>query len=120
MSIKTTTQQVDSVTVVHVSGRITIGEGATTIRELIQGFINQGNNRILLDLGEVSYIDSTGIGQLVSSFTSVSRNGGQLKLLNLTKKVHDLLQITKLVTVFDIFDSEPAAVQSFGPPQGAA
>jgi len=101
------------VTVVDVSGRITLGEGCTQLRELIRDQLSKGNKNVLLNLADVTYIDSSGIGELVSAFTGVSRQGGALKLLNLTKKVHDLLQITKLYTVFDVHDDEARAVGSF-------
>ena len=113
MTMKTSTRQVDGVTIVDLSGRITLGEGSVVLRDLVRELLGKGNKRILLNLGEVTYIDSSGIGELVSAFTSVRNGGGELKLLNLTKKVHDLLQITKLYTVFDIKDDETAAVKSF-------
>jgi len=113
VSMKATIRQVDSVVVVDISGRITLGEGCTQLRELIRDQLAKGNKRILLNLADVSYIDSSGIGELVSAYTAVSNQGGQLKLLNLTKKVHDLLQITKLYTVFDIHDDEAKAIASF-------
>ena len=112
--MKATTRQVDSVTVVDLSGRITLGEGCSQLRELIRDLLAKGHKNILLNLGEVTYIDSSGIGELVSGFTAVSNQGGHLKLLNLTKKVHDLLQITKLLTVFDVHDDEAKAIASFG------
>jgi anti-sigma B factor antagonist len=101
------------VIVIDVSGRITLGEGCAQLRELIRDQLSKGNKQILLNLANVTYIDSSGIGELVSAFTAVSNQGGQLKLLNLTKKVHDLLQITKLYTVFDIHDDEAKAIASF-------
>ena len=113
MSIKANTRQVNEVTVVDVSGRITLGEGSATLRETVRDLLNRGQKKILLNLGEVTYIDSSGIGELVSGFTTVTNQGGQLKLLSLTKKVHDLLQITKLYTVFDVHDEETAAISSF-------
>jgi len=113
VSMKATIRQVDSVMVVDVSGRITLGEGCTQLRELIRDQLSKGNKNILLNLADVTYIDSSGIGELVSAYTAVSNQGGQLKLLNLTKKVHDLLQITKLYTVFDIHDDEAKAIASF-------
>ena len=113
MSMKVSTRQVDGVTILDLSGRITLGEGSVTLRDALRDLINKGENHILLNLGDVSYIDSSGIGELVSAFTSVKNNGGELKLLNLTKKVHDLLQITKLYTVFDVKDDEASAVGSF-------
>ena len=113
MSIKVSTRQVDGVTILDLSGRITLGEGSVVLRDAIRDLITKGDKNILLNLGDVSYIDSSGIGELVSAYTSVKNNGGELKLLNLTKKVHDLLQITKLYTVFDVKDDETTAVGSF-------
>ena len=114
MSIKVSTRQVDTVTLVDLSGRITLGEGSSTLRETVRDLVAKGQKKIVLNLGDVSYIDSSGIGELVSSYTTVSNQGGALKLLNLQKKVHDLLQITKLYTVFDAHTDEAAAVRSFG------
>jgi anti-sigma B factor antagonist len=111
--MKATIRQVDSVIVVDISGRITLGEGCTQLRELIRDQLGKGNKQVLINLADVTYIDSSGIGELVSAFTAVSNQGGQLKLLNLTKKVHDLLQITKLYTVFDIHDDEAKGIGSF-------
>ncbi len=113
MSMKASTRQVNGITIVDLSGRITLGEGSVVLRDTIKDLLGKGNKKILLNLGDVSYIDSSGIGELVSAFTSVQRQGGDLKLLNLTKKVHDLLQITKLYTVFDVKDDEAAAVGAF-------
>jgi anti-sigma B factor antagonist len=113
MTMKSSTRQVDGVTIVDLSGRITLGEGSTMLRDIVRDLIAKGNSKILLNLGDVTYIDSSGIGELVSAFTTVRNGGGELKLLNLTKKVHDLLQITKLYTVFDIKDDETSAIQSF-------
>jgi len=113
VSMKATIRQVDSVIVVDVSGRITLGEGCAQLRELVRDQLTKGNKRVLINLADVTYIDSSGIGELVSAYTAVSNQGGQLKLLNLTKKVHDLLQITKLYTVFDIHDDEAKAIASF-------
>lgn len=117
--MKATVRRVDPVTVVDVSGRITLGEGCAQLRELIRGEVGKGNKKVLLNLGDVTYIDSSGIGELVSAYTAVSNQGGQLKLLNLTKKVHDLLQITKLYTVFDVHDDETKAISSFEKAAGA-
>ncbi len=119
MSMKATIRQVDSVTVVDFSGRITLGEGCAQLRELIRDQLKKGHKNVLLNLADVTYIDSSGIGELVSGYTAVSNQGGQLKLLNLTKKVHDLLQITKLYTVFDVHDDETKAITSFGRAAGA-
>ncbi|HJX82844.1 MAG TPA: STAS domain-containing protein [Candidatus Angelobacter sp.] len=113
MSMKASNRQVDGVTIVDLSGRITLGEGSVVLRDTIRDLVSKGNKKILLNLGDVTYIDSSGIGELVSAFTTVRNQNGELKLLKLTKKVHDLLQITKLYTVFDIKDDEAAAVQSF-------
>ncbi len=113
MSMKANTRNVDGVTIVDLSGRITLGEGSVILRDTVRDLVGKGNKKILLNLGEVNYIDSSGIGELVSAFTSVRNQGGELKLLNLTKKVHDLLQITKLYTVFDVKDDETAAIKSF-------
>jgi anti-sigma B factor antagonist len=111
--MKATLRQVDGITVVDMSGRITLGEGCTQLRELVRDQLGKGTKHLLLNLADVTYIDSSGIGELVSGFTTVSNQGGKLKLLNLTKKVHDLLQITKLYTVFDVYDDEAKAVTSF-------
>ena len=101
MSIKLNTRQVGDVSVVDVAGRITLGEGSSAMRDTLRDMVGKNQKKILLNLGEVSYIDSSGIGELVSGFTTVTNSGGQLKLLNLNKRVKDLLQITKLYTVFD-------------------
>ena len=113
MSMKASTRQVDGVTIVDLSGRITLGEGSVVLRDTIKDLLGKGQKKILLNLGDVSYIDSSGIGELVSAFTSVRNQGGELKLLHLTKKVHDLLQITKLYTVFDVKDDEAGAISAF-------
>jgi len=113
VSIKLDVRQVGDVAVVDVAGRIILGEGSSALRDSLRDMVSKGQKKILLNLGEVSYIDSSGIGELVSGFTSVTNNGGQLKLLSLTKRVKDLLQITKLYTVFDVHESEASAVRSF-------
>ncbi|MGI9070958.1 MAG: STAS domain-containing protein [Bryobacteraceae bacterium] len=113
MSIKLTSRQVGDVTVIDAAGRITLGEGASAFRDMIRDLAAKGNKKILLNLSEVSYIDSSGIGEMVSGFTTVTNNGGQLKLIGLSKRVKDLLQITKLYTVFEAFDDEAEAVRSF-------
>ena len=113
MTMKSSSRQIDGITVLDLSGRITLGEGSVILRDTIRDLIGRGQKKILLNLGDVSYIDSSGIGELVSAFTTVRNQGGELKLLNLTKKVHDLLQITKLYTVFDIKDDEAIAIKSF-------
>ena len=113
MSVKLITRQVGDVSVMDAAGRITLGEGSSVFRETLRELVSKGQKKVLLNLGEVSYIDSSGIGELVSGFTSVTNQGGQLKLLNLNKRVKDLLQITKLYTVFEVFEDEAAAVRSF-------
>jgi len=119
VSMKATLRQVDSIIVIDMSGRITLGEGCTQLRELVREQLGKGKKELLLNLADITYIDSSGIGELVSAFTTVSNQGGQLKLLNLTKKVHDLLQITKLYTVFDIHDDEAKAIGTFAKAAGA-
>ena len=113
MSMKTSNRQVDGVTIVDCSGRITLGEGSVILRDTVRDLLGKGNKKILLNLGDVNYIDSSGIGELVSGFTTVTNSGGQLKLLNLNKRVKDLLQITKLYTVFDVHEDEAGAIRSF-------
>lgn len=113
MSVKLTTRQVGDVTVVDAAGRITLGEGSSTFRDAIRDLSGKKASKILVNLGDVTYIDSSGIGELVSGFTTVSNSGGNLKLLNLNKRVKDLLQITKLYTVFEVFEDEAQAVRSF-------
>ncbi len=113
MTMKASTRQVDGITIIDLSGRITLGEGSVVLRDTIRDSVGQGVKKILLNLGDVTYIDSSGIGELVSAYTTVRNQGGELKLLNLTKKVHDLLQITKLYTVFDVRDDEAGAIRSF-------
>jgi anti-sigma B factor antagonist len=111
--MKANSRQVDGITIVDLSGRITLGEGSVVLRDTVKDIASKGQKNIVLNLGDVSYIDSSGIGELVRAFTTVRKQGGDLKLLKLTKKVHDLLQITKLYTVFDVKDDEAAAVKSF-------
>ncbi|MBI1737705.1 MAG: STAS domain-containing protein [Acidobacteria bacterium] len=113
MSFKATSRDIRGITVVDVSGRITLGEGSAMLREMVRDMTSKGQLKIVLNLGDVTYIDSSGIGELVSGFTTVKNSGGELKLLNLTKKVHDLLQITKLYTVFDVHNDESSALGSF-------
>src|SRR5437016_14128184 len=111
--MKTSTRQVNGITIVDCSGRITLGEGSVVLKDAVHDLLSKGQKRILLNLGGVNYIDSSGIGELVSAFTAAKKQGGELKLLNLSKKIHDLLQITKLYTVFDVKDDETLAVESF-------
>ena len=109
----TSIRQVGGVTIADISGRIVLGEESAALRELVGDLLSKGHKKILLNLGDVTYIDSTGLGALVSAFTSVRRQGGELKLLNLTNKVEDLMQITKLYTVFDVMDDEAVGIKSF-------
>jgi anti-sigma B factor antagonist len=113
VSVKLTTRQVGDVTVIDAAGRITLGEGASAFREAIRDIAAKGGAKVLLNLSEITYIDSSGIGELVSGFTTVRNQGGVLKLMGLTKRVQDLLQITKLYTVFDVYDDEATAIRSF-------
>ncbi len=113
MSMKFKTREVDGVTILDLSGQITLGEGSGTLRDAVREIVSKGSNKILLNLGDVSYIDSSGLGELVSAYTAVKNSGGELKLVNLTKKVSDLLVITKLATVFDVKEDETSAVASF-------
>jgi anti-sigma B factor antagonist len=106
-------RQAGDVTILDLSGKITIGEGSVELREAVKDLLGKGEKKILLNLGDVSYVDSSGIGELVSSYTTTTGQGGQLKLLNLTKKIQDLLMITKLLTVFSTYDNEQDAVASF-------
>jgi anti-sigma B factor antagonist len=113
VSIKLSTRQVGDVSVVDVAGRITLGEGSSALRDMMRDLVSKSQKKILLNLGDVSYIDSSGIGELVSGFTTVTNSGGNLKLLGLNKRVKDLLQITKLYTVFDVHEDEAGAIRSF-------
>ena len=113
MALKIASREVDGVDILDLSGRITLGEGSVQLRDAVRGLIGKGKKHILLNLGDVNYIDSSGLGELVSAFTSAKNQQAEVKLLNLTKKVHDLLQLTKLYTVFDIYDDEASAIASF-------
>jgi anti-sigma B factor antagonist len=113
VALSIASRQVDGVTVLDLSGRITLGEGSVQVREAIRDQIGKGQKRILLNLGDVNFIDSSGLGELVSAYTTSKNQGASLKLLKLTKKVHDLLQLTKLYTVFDIYDDEASAIGSY-------
>lgn len=113
MILRATYRDAGPVTVVDMSGRITLGDGSALLRKTLRNLLEEKRTRIVLNLADVDYIDSSGIGELVSGYTSVKNRGGELKLLHLTKKVHDLLQITKLYTVFDVHSDEQAAVRSF-------
>ena len=113
MSMKASVRQFEDITIVDLSGQIKLGEGSSIVRDTVKDLLAKGHKKILLNLADVNYIDSSGIGELVSAFTSVRNQGGELKLLNLTKKVNDLLQLTKLFTVFDVYSDEHTAVRSF-------
>jgi len=106
------TRHLDDVVILDISGRITIGEGTVTLRDALQKLLNRGERKFVMNLEHVDYVDSAGLGELISGFTTVRAQGGQLKLLKLTHRIHDLLQITKLLTVFDSFDSETEAIKS--------
>ena len=108
-----TTREVGHVTIVDINGRITLGEETGRLRDTVRGLIGAGKKKIVLNLARVDFIDSSGVGELVSGFTAVRNAGGDLKLLSLTKKVHDILNVTKLYTVFDVKDDEFTAVKSF-------
>jgi anti-sigma B factor antagonist len=114
VKMKTVTRQVGRVTVLDVSGRITLGEGNVMLREIVSDLAEKGNNNIVLNLGEVVYVDSSGIGELVKAHATIRNKGGVLKLTNLNKRVHDLLQMTRLSSVFDIEKDEVSALKSFG------
>ena len=113
MHMTANTRQVSGVTIVDISGRIVLGAESAALRGLVCDLLDKGRKNIVLNLGDVNYIDSSGLGNLVGAFTSVRNQGGELKLLHLTNKVHDLLQITRLYTVFEIMDDEAVAVKSF-------
>ncbi len=113
MALTIASREVDGVVVLDLSGRITLGEGSVQLRDAIRDLISKGSKSILLNLGDVNYIDSSGLGELVSAYTTAKNQGADLKLLNLTKKVKDVLQLTKLYTVFDIKDDEASAIASF-------
>lgn len=119
MNMTTTTREVGGVLVVDISGRIVLGEESAALRNLVRDLLSKGHRKILFNLQHVSYIDSSGLGHLVSAFTTVQKEKGQLKLLNLTKNVHDVMQITKLYTIFDIMEDEGVAVRSFAQPHAA-
>jgi len=110
MSLIVKTRKVDNAVVVDMSGRLTIGEPVLLVRETIRVLVNDGARNFVLNLGDVAYIDSSGLGELVSLFTTVRNKQGDVKLLNLTAKAKDLLQMTKLLTVFDVYDDESKAL----------
>jgi anti-sigma B factor antagonist len=120
MSKTISTRQVGGVTIVDIRGRIVLGEESASVRDVVCDLLSKGHKQILLNLGAVDYIDSMGLGSLVAAFVSVRKQEGELKLLNLTNKVTDIMQITKLYTVFDIMNDEAAGVKSFGQLTAAA
>jgi anti-sigma B factor antagonist len=113
VALSIASRELDGVNVLDLSGRITLGEGSVQLREAIRDLISKGQKNILLNLGDVNYIDSSGLGELVSAYTTSKNQGASLKLLSLTKKVKDVLQLTKLYTVFDIYDDEASAITSY-------
>lgn len=113
MALKIENREVGHVTILDVQGRIVLGDEIHTLRDAVRRLVAEGKKKIILNLADVDYIDSSGVGELVGSFTTVRNAGGELKLLNLTQKVHDVLHVTKLYTVFDIRDDEFTAVKSF-------
>ena len=106
-------RQAGDVTILDMNGAIRIGEGAIALRDAVRGLVSNGKKKVLLNLGGVNYMDSSGVGELIANYTTLSREGGQLKLLNLTDRIQNLLVITKLLTVFDAYDSEAEALTSF-------
>ena len=113
MSFKATSREIGDVTVIDMDGRITLGEGSALLRDLVRQYLGKGRKKILLNLAGITYIDSTGLGELVSGYRLMKSEDGEIKLLNLNKKVSDLLQITKLYTVFEIHSQEAQAIASF-------
>jgi anti-sigma B factor antagonist len=113
VALQGTCREINDVAIIDFSGKITLGEGSSTLRRTIKELIDKGHRKIVLNLYDVDYIDSSGIGELVSGYTTVRNAEGELKLLHLTKRVHDLLQITRLFTVFDVQSDEDTALRSF-------
>jgi anti-sigma B factor antagonist len=111
--MKIVRRTVGDIVILDCSGKITLGEGTMAVRNAVRDILKENGKKIILNLADVNYIDSSGIGELVSTYTTVTNNGGQFKLLSLTKKIHELLQITKLLTVFQVFENEQAAIASF-------
>ena len=114
MALTAKTRRVGNVAIVDLNGKITLGENTGILREELRSLLAQGNKQILLNMGDVSYVDSAGLGELVGAYTTATNQGGSVKLLNLQGKMKDLMQITKLHTIFSIYDNEQAAVSSFG------
>ena len=115
MATTTVTRHIGSVTIVDISGNIVFGEDLASLRNLVRDLLNKGHKQVLLNLSDVNHFDSSGLGFLMSALTSVRRDGGELKLLNLTQKVRDVMRFTKLAAIFDILDDEETAVRSFRP-----
>jgi anti-sigma B factor antagonist len=113
MAMKMIDRQAGDVTVVGLNGRLVLGDETALFRNTVRDLISRGRKNLLLNLADVPFIDSSGIGELVSAFLAARREGGNVKLLNLTRRVHDVLQIVKLMTVFEVFDNEAAALESF-------
>jgi len=120
MKMTISIRQAGNVTIVDVGGRVELGQESAAIRDLISNLLSQGHKQILLNLADVDYIDSSGLGSLIGSLASVRKQGGELKLLNLTDKVVDVMQVTRLYTVFDVTTDEASAVKSFGQSSAAA
>jgi len=113
MTIQASTRLVDGIAIVDISGQLRLGEGTGRLREVVQKLVSEGYSKILLNLSGVVHIDSSGIGELMSNYTSLRNHGGELKLMNLTKNVRNLLQVTRLYTVFDVHDDQTSALRSF-------
>lgn len=113
MGIKTSTRLIGNVVIIDTIGELRLGEGTDVVRNVVRQLLDQGYRNLLLNLRDVRHIDSAGVGELMSCYTSAGKLGGQLKLMNLSKNVHNLLQITKLYTIFEVQDDEPAAIASF-------
>lgn len=120
MNMTANTREAGDVVIVDISGRIVLGEESAALREVVRDLLSRGHKKILFNLANVNYIDSSGLGHLVGAFATVKKQAGELKLLNLTNKVHDLMQVTRLYTVFDIADDEAVAVRSFDKSGAAA
>jgi anti-sigma B factor antagonist len=112
--MKSKIRDVSGVRILDLEGKITIGGGDVELRQLVEQSLETGNNKVLLNLSAVSHVDSSGIGEMVGCYTTVARRGGSMKLLNLTQKIQDILTVTQLITVFDVYDNESEAVASFG------
>lgn len=114
-NLSITERRSGSVTVLDLKGNIRLGEGNIELHNILRFLVEKGEKRVLLNLGEVTYIDSSGLGELVAGYTTLQKNGGELKILRLTERVHELMVITKLLTVFDVYDNEETAINSFQP-----